>query len=90
MLVEQTHDDTLVKEQACRLPARDAQPLAGSLPEVPRSAHLVKERVVPHLDACLVLLACDGHLHHWFDVVAHELSGFKHLHSNLRAEHMGS
>ena len=90
MLVEQTHEDTLVKVQACQLPIGNAQPLAGSLPDVPCAAHLVKERVVSHLDTCLVLLASNGHPHHWFDVVAHELSGFKHFYSNLRGEHMGS
>lgn len=53
-------------------------------PTSPGSAHLIEERVISHLDPRVVLLACDGHLHHWLDVVTHELPGFKHLHPNLQ------
>lgn len=66
--------------------------LASCLQEMlaPGRAHLVKDRVVSHLDACVVLLASDDHLYHWLDVVAHELSGFKHLHSDLQGRKPGN
>lgn len=57
------------------------------LSNVPCSAHLIEERVVSHLDPCVVLLTSNDHFHHRIDVVAHELSGFIHLHSNLQEDH---
>ena len=34
-------------------------------------------------------MASDDHLHHWLDVVAHQLPGFKHLHSDLQGRDQG-
>lgn len=47
-------------------------------------AHLIEESIVSHLDPCFVLVASNDHLDHRLDVVAHELSGFIHLHSDLQ------
>jgi hypothetical protein len=59
------------------------------LPDMPHSAHLIEERIISHLDPCAVPMARNGHFYHWLDVVAQELSGFKHLHPNLQKEHTG-
>lgn len=54
------------------------------LPCMARSAYLIEERIVSYLDPCDMLMACNVYLHHWLDVVAQELSGFKHLYPNLQ------
>lgn len=59
------------------------------LPDLPCSAYLIEERVVPHLDPCVMLAAHNGHLGYGLDVVAHELSPFKHLHPNLQSKEHG-
>lgn len=56
------------------------------LPEVACSAYLIEEGIVSRLDPSDVLLACNVYLHHRLDVVAQELSGFKHLQPNLQRE----
>lgn len=48
------------------------------------SAYLIEESIVSHLDPRDMLLVRNVYLHYGFDVVAQELSGFKHLHPNLQ------
>lgn len=57
------------------------------LPYVACSAYLIEERIVSHLDPSEMLLICNVYLYYRFDVVAQELSGFKHLHPDLQRGH---
>ena len=50
------------------------------------SAYLIEERIVPRLDPREMPVASNVYFHYRLDVVAQELTGFKHLQPNLHRD----